>query len=99
MSWHSCAIMIHADRSGDIVGLLDEIGFPGAHRVGSTSFDEATSISIFGEFGDGPGAAVATIDGWTSIWGPILYGDTDALARISRDADVFTLLLEGASGS
>ena len=96
MSWHASAILIGVDRANDIVGFLEELGFPGAQYLHSVSFDEATAIADY----DGSlGLAVATVDGWTSIWGPFLMADSEALTRLSREGPVFTLILEGASGT
>ncbi|SIO65145.1 hypothetical protein SAMN05444166_7603 [Singulisphaera sp. GP187] len=96
MSWHSSAVLIGVDRASDIVGLLEELGFPGAHYLHSVSFDEATSV---GDFDGSLTLAVAIVDGWTSIWGPFLTADQNALSRISKEGPVFTLILEGSTGT
>jgi hypothetical protein len=96
MSWHTSAILIGVDRASDIVGFLEELGFPGAQYLDSVSFDEATAVADF----DGSlRLAVATVDGWTSIWGPFLTADQNALSRISNEGPIFTLILEGSTGT
>jgi hypothetical protein len=96
MSWHTSAVLIGIDRASNIVGFLEELGFPGAQYLDSVSFDEATAVADF----DGSLAlAVATIDGWTSIWGPFLTADQDALLRISKEGPILTLVLEGTTGT
>jgi hypothetical protein len=96
VSWHTSAVLIGVDRSSSLPGFLDELGFPGATRVRSVSFEEASGLGD----PDGPlTLAVATVDGWTSIWGPLLIADGEALLRASRLGPVFTLILEGASGT
>ncbi|WP_165250466.1 hypothetical protein [Paludisphaera soli] len=96
MSWHTSAVLIGVDRSDGMAEFLEELGFPEARRVRSVSFQEASG------FGDADGpltVAVATVDGWTSIWGPLLVADGEALLRASRQAPVFTLIMEGGSGT
>lgn len=101
MSWHTSGILIHADHADDPIGLLTELGFGEAEEAdeGSVSFDEATSMMVLGELDGRMGASLATIDGWTSLWGPLLVADEEALARLSQVGDVVTVLLEGASGT
>jgi hypothetical protein len=96
MSWHTSGIMIQVDRSDNIPILLDELGFPGAEYIGPISFDDATSVF---DFSGSLGLSVATVDGWTSIWGPIVVADEDALVSLSRQGRVFTCIMEGASGT
>ncbi len=101
MSLHTSGILIHADHPDDPVGLPGELGFAGAEEAdaGSVSFDEAPSVSILDEFDDSLGASLATVDGGTSLRGPMLNADDGALARHSGAGDVVTVMLEGASGT
>lgn len=101
MSWHTSGILIHADHTGDPVDLLAELGFAGAEPADADpiAFDEAISMMMLGELDGGLGASLAIVDGWTSLWGPLLVGDEEALARLSRAGDVVTVILEGASGT
>jgi hypothetical protein len=96
MSWHTSAVLIGVDRADNIVGFLEELGFSGAQYIDTVSFDAATTVADF----DGSlRLAVATVDGWTSIWGPFLAAEPNALSRISREGPIFTLILEGATGT
>jgi hypothetical protein len=99
MSWHTSAILIRSESPPDHVLLLGQLGFPGATEIGPIDFEEATSIGIFDTLGDRLGAAVASVDGWISIWGPLLVADSDAVADLSRGGAALTLILEGASGT
>jgi hypothetical protein len=99
MSWHSSAILIRAERLSDHALLLDSLGFPGATEIGPIDFDTATSVQVFDALEGGLGAAVASVDGWVSIWGPFLVADPDAMARLSSGGSALTLILEGASGT
>ncbi|WP_425613617.1 hypothetical protein NA78x_003452 [Anatilimnocola sp. NA78] len=92
MSWHTCGILIKADYSDDYPALLEKLGLGAATPGEMVSFDEASSSSC-------EGVAIGTLGGWTSIWGNfvLLMIDDDAVTTISKNADVFQLLLEGAS--
>jgi hypothetical protein len=94
MSWHTTAILIKSDFSGDFPGLLDKLGLHGAEPGGRVSFDEASSVS-------NDGVAAGTVDGWTALWGSValFMVDDNELAKIAKKADVFHMILEGASGS
>ncbi|MBX9680348.1 MAG: hypothetical protein K2X38_16435 [Gemmataceae bacterium] len=94
MSWHTNAILIRRDFSDDPIGLLDRLDLHDAKLAGTTSFDEAASSS-------NEGIALAFVDGWTTLWGSvaIFMVSDEELVRISKDADVFTMTLEGASGT
>jgi len=96
MSWHTSAVLIGVDRASRIVELLEELGFSGAQQLDSISFDEATSV---GGFDGSLTVAVATVDGWTSLWGPFLTADQKAMELISKEGPVLTLMLEGSSGT
>jgi hypothetical protein len=92
MSWHTGAILIRGDHSADVVGLLDTLGMPGAVPGEPVSLEEASSL-------DNEGVAVGCGHGWTALWGclPIWGVSEDGLAAVARSADVFWMLLEGAS--
>ena len=94
MSWHTSAVLIGLDRSGDVPAFLDELGFPGAVFLRSVDFEEATGL---GDMGSALTVAVAVVDGWTALWGPILVADQDALVRASQQGLALTLIMEGAS--
>jgi hypothetical protein len=91
--------MIQADRLPGNLFLLGLLGFPGAMEIGPIDFDTATSSEVLDALEGGLGAAVARVEGWTSIWGPLLVADSDALSRLSDGGAVLTLMLEGASGT
>lgn len=99
MSWHSSAILIRSDDLPGAAFLLGRLGFPGATEAGSIDFDAATSAGVLDDLEGGLGAAVATVDGWVSIWGPLLAADPVAVADLSRGGAALTLTLEGASGT
>lgn len=100
MSWHTSAILIRAEHLPGRPFLLGRLGFPGATEVGPIDFDAATSIGLLDDDHEGEGvAAVASVDGWVSIWGPFLAADPDALADFSRGGAALTLILEGVSGT
>jgi hypothetical protein len=95
MSWHTSGTLIHADYSKDLPGLLEKLGVEGANlRDATISFEEATSVEI-------DGLGVAVVDGWTCLFGTMtmVLIDDEALARISKEADVFQITLEGSSGA
>jgi hypothetical protein len=97
MSWHTSAILIRSDHLPGPAFLLGQLGFPGATEVGPIDFDSATSITVLDDLEGGLGAALASVDGWVSIWGPFLVADPDAVAHLSRGGAALTLILEGAS--
>jgi hypothetical protein len=99
MSWHSSAILIRAESPPGDPFLLGLLGFPGATEVGPIDFDTATSVQVFDALEGGLGAAVGMVDGWASIWGPLLVADPDAVGHLSRGGTALTLMLEGASGT
>ena len=99
MSWHSSAILIRADSLPGDTFLLGRLGFPGATEVGPIDFDTAASVAVFEALEGGLGAAVTRVDGWVSIWGPLLVADPDAVGHLSRGGAALTLMLEGASGT
>jgi hypothetical protein len=92
MSWHASAILIRGDHTADIVGLLESLGLPGAEPGGRVSLDEAASL-------DNEGVAVGAGHGWTALWGGLaLFAvDDDGVAELAKTADVFQMMLEGAS--
>jgi hypothetical protein len=94
MSWHTNALLIGADFSKDYPGLLKKLGLEGGEVGEMVSFDDAASI-------DDESVAIATVDGWTALWGCIgLYMvDDKGLAKIAKKADVFEMILEGSSGT
>ena len=94
MSWHTNGVLIHADYSRDIPGLLKKLGIEGAEKLDETvSFEDATSSEM-------ESLAVGCVDGWTCLFSSvaIFLIDDDELAKIAKKADVFTLTLEGSSG-
>jgi hypothetical protein len=99
MSWHTSAILILADHLPGHAFLLGRLGFPGATEIGPIDFDTATSVEVLDDLEGWLGAAVASVDGWVSIWGPFLAADPDAVTRLSRGGAALTLMLEGASGT
>ena len=99
MSWHTSAILLKTENPPGDAFLLGLLGFPGATEIGPIDFDAATSFEILELLEGGMGAAVASIEGWVSIWGPFLVPDSDALAHLSRGGAALTLVLEGASGT
>ena len=92
MSWHAGAIIIRGDHSADPVGLLERLGLPGAEAGGPVSLDEAASL-------DNEGVAIGAGHGWTALWGGLaLYAvDDEGVAELAKTADVFQMMLEGAS--
>ena len=99
MSWHTSAILIRADHMPGHALLLGRLGFAGAAEVGPIDFDAATSFMVVDDLGGGLGAAVASVDGWVSIWGPFLVADPAAVADLSRGGSALTLMLEGGTGT
>src|SRR5690349_20668334 len=99
MSWHSSAILIQAESLPGDAFLLGLLGFPGATGIGPIDFDTAASVGVLEALEGGLGAAIASVGGWVSIWGPFLVADPDAVARLSSGGAAFTLMLEGASGT
>src|ERR1700722_1852846 len=73
--------------------------FPGAMEIGPIEFEAATSIEVLEALEGGLGAAVASVEGWVSIWGPFLVADSDAVAHLSKGGTALTFILEGASGT
>ena len=94
MSWHTNAVLIRKDFTGNYAALFDRLGLVGAEEDAQIDFDEAASSS-------NEGIAIATIDGWTALWGglPMFMLDTEQLPKISEQGDVFEMILEGASGT
>ena len=92
MSWHATALVINADYSMDHAGLLSKLGFDGAEAGDAISFDDAASS-------DNDGVAIGTADGWTILVGSLMLMivDPDGLAEVAKTADVFQMILEGAS--
>jgi hypothetical protein len=92
MSWHTTALLIRKDYSKDFSALLATLGLEGAELDGLTTFDEATSSA-------NDGIAIGYADGWTVLWGNVtlLFVDQDAIEKIAKKTDVFTMILEGAS--
>ncbi len=99
MSWHTGAILIRSDDLPGFPFLLGRLGFPGATEDRPIDFDSATSLMAIDDLEGGLGAAAAKVDGWASIWGPMVVADPIALAELSRGGAAMTLLLEGASGT
>ncbi|HVK07763.1 MAG TPA: hypothetical protein VM597_03190 [Gemmataceae bacterium] len=92
MSWNTTGLLIKADHSADYPGLLRKLDLAATETGETVSFDEAASSS-------NEGVAVATVDGWTALWGSIglLMVDDDGVAELARSADVLQLVLAGAS--
>lgn len=91
MSWHANAVLIHADYKGKYEELLTHLGFTGVDEADEIDFDEASSSS-------NDGVAVATVDGWTVLWGGMAMFSVN-LSEVSKKADAFELILEGCSGT
>src|SRR5262249_47406781 len=91
--------LIRAEHLPGQAFLLGQLGFPGAAVVGPIDFDTATSVEVLDGLEGGLGAAVASVGGWVSIWGPFLVADPDAVAHLSRGGAALALMLEGASGT
>lgn len=94
MSWHTNALLIHRDFSGNYEELFERLGLVGAEEVDQIDFDDAASST-------NEGIAIATIEGWTTLWGGIMMFmiDSDQLTEIAKEGDVFEMMLEGASGT
>jgi hypothetical protein len=94
MSWHTNAILIKSDLSKDYEGLFEKLGLEGGEAAGEISFDDAAAS-------DNEGVAVATVKGWTALFGSMVLFmvDDKGLAKIAKKADVFQLTLEGASAT
>jgi len=92
MSWHTTGQLIKADLSADYPALLQKLGLNAVATGDTISFDDATSSS-------NEDIAIAAVDGWTALWSNIglLMVDSDGVAELARTADVFQLVLEGAS--
>lgn len=95
MPWHTNGVLIHADYSKDIPGLLEKLGIEGAEELDeAVSFEDATSSEM-------EALAVGCVDGWTCLFSSvaIFLIDDDELAKIAKKADIFSLTLEGSSGA
>jgi hypothetical protein len=99
MSWHNRAILIRAEHRPGQAFSPAQLGFPGAAEIGRIDFDAATSVAFFDELQGGLGAAVASMGGRVSIWGPLLVADPDAVGRLARGGSALTPVLDGASGT
>jgi hypothetical protein len=94
MSWHTNAVVIKSDFSDDYEGLFEQLGLKGGEAGGAVSFDDAASL--FNE-----GVAIGTVNGWTALFGSMVLFmiDDKGLAKISKKANVFQMILEGTSGT
>lgn len=94
MSWHTNAILIHADMSSDPADLFKKLGLTGEQPMPAVSFEEASSVRM-------TDLAVGYINGWTCLWSNMVlfFIDNKGVARVAESADVFCLTLEGNSGA
>jgi hypothetical protein len=94
MSWHTNAILIRADLSKDYPAMFDMLGLGGAQPGELVSLEDASSALS-------ECVAVGTIEDWTVLWGNMaLYMIAEGgVANLAKTADVFQMILEGASGT
>lgn len=92
MSWHTNALLINRDYSGQHERLLEQLGLTGAESAGPISWDEAASF-------ENEGVGIASGNGWTALFGGValFMVDDEALAKIAKTADVFQMMLAGSS--
>lgn len=97
MSWHTSGLVIHQSTAAkDYRSFLQKLGIEEPEFTEALPFDDAISATS-----DGDAIAIASADGWTSIWGSMVMVivDDDDLAKASRNSEILSFLMEGASGS
>jgi hypothetical protein len=109
MSWHTSGLLIRADWHTRPAALSHQLGFPEPELEGRVSFEEATSLGSPGWAIGYVGGWTAVWDAHMflnltnpqppapqSLWPAKVEA---GLARLSERSQVFSLLLEGASGT
>src|ERR1700735_4516790 len=94
MSWHTNALLIHADLS-DRSDLFKTLGLAGEELLpDAVSFEEAIASKM-------TDLAVGQVDGWTCLWSNMVLFliDDKGIANLAKSVDVFSLVLEGTSGA
>ena len=94
MSWHTNAVLIHSEFGRDLDQVFQAIGLEPIEIDSEVAFDEVASSS-------NDGIGVGFVDGWTALFGGLsMYAiDSDNLAAISQQFEVFEMMLEGSSGT
>jgi hypothetical protein len=91
MSWHTSGLVIHlATPEKEYQAFLETLELEDPVFRKKASFDDAVSEE---------GIAIASMDGWTSVWGALLIVSDRVLKRLSKTANAYAFLMEGASGS
>jgi hypothetical protein len=94
MSWHTNAIFIRSDFERRPENVLRALGLDSELVESDLGFEEASSSS-----NDDIGVGFA--NDWTVIFGGVQMFSIDSprLLEISKDSDVFEMMLEGSSGT
>jgi hypothetical protein len=94
MSWHTNAVLIHSEFGKDHEQVFQAIGLEPIEIDCDVAFDDVASSS-------NDGIGIGFVDGWTVLFGGLsMYSiDSDNLAAISQQFEVFEMMLEGSSGT
>lgn len=94
MSWHTNAVMIHTEFDQDLELVFQALGIQPFEIASAVDFDQVSSST-------NDGIGVGFVDGWTVLFGGLsMYSiDSESLAAISEQFDVFEMMLEGSSGT
>jgi hypothetical protein len=94
MSWNVSGLVIQLETPESAYGeFLEKLGLADPEFEETLSFDDAMDESSEGS------VAIASVDGWTSVWGRMLVFCDDVLGELTGSANAFVFLLEGVSGS
>ncbi len=91
MSWHTSGLVLQRETpEKGYQAFLESLDLEDPVFQRKAPFDDAIS---------GEGIAIASVDGWTSVWGALLVVSDHVLKKLSKQANAYAFLLEGTSGS
>jgi hypothetical protein len=94
MSWHTSGLVVQVETPKEsFQAFLQSIGVDGPEYVKTAPFDDAISGD------DADMVAIASMDGWTSVWGIAMMwaADDDVMKKLFKNTNAFTFTMEGAS--
>jgi hypothetical protein len=81
MSWNVCALVVRTEtRKADYQSFLERIGVGEPRYTDTLGFDEAMDEIARA----GTGVAIGCSEGWTSVWGELLFLSEDVERELSK---------------
>lgn len=96
MSWHTNGLLVRVETPEKAYQSFVE-----RLEVGTPTFQEKLPFddAIDAIMADGTGIAIASVGGWTSVWGEMMFVSPTVLEELSKSADVLSFMTFGSSAT